>query len=241
MKNVILCALGVGGATVMGALLGFVFRRQAERHAGTILSLSAGVMLAAAMMNLLSPALEGANLVRVMLVIGGIFVGAAVLYLTERIIPMGAPSQHGVRSAMLFSLAMAIHNLPEGVAAGLGFGTGESLDAIMVVIGVALHNIPEGMLAVFPMLSAEIRPRRAFLFATAGGVAEVVGTILGHLASGVARPVLPFALAFAGGTMLYVVTSEMIPEGQLSGRRRGAFSLIFGYSLMIILNFLLSA
>lgn len=241
MKSLFLCAVAVGGATVIGALLGFIFKKQAERHSGTILSVSAGIMLAAAIMNLITPALEGATVTRLFLAVLGLFVGAATIYFTERFIPIGSPTDKGARSAILFSLAMGIHNLPEGVAAGLGFGTGDTRDAIMVTLGVALHNIPEGMISVFPMLSAGVRPRRAFAFAMAGGAAEVIGTLLGNLAAEVAAAALPFALSFAGGTMLYVVAGEMIPEGQLSGRRRGAFSLIFGYSLMVVLNFLFSS
>ena len=236
MENVLLCAIGVGGATLIGAIAGFVFRAQAERHACTILSIAAGVMLAAAVTNLIAPSLDGADTLGVMMVILGLFVGASSLYLTERLMPRGSFENESVRSAILFAIAMGIHNLPEGIAAGLGFGTGDTHDAIMVALGIALHNIPEGMISVFPMLSAGVKPMKTFLFALAGGIAEVLGTFIGHIAAEVAKPILPFALAFAGGTMLYVVASEMIPEGQATGRRRAAFSLIFGYAIMIVLN-----
>lgn len=240
MENVLFAAIGVGGATLIGSLLGFIFRAQAEKHVCTILSVAAGIMLAAAVTNLIAPALLGADIAGVLLVIFGLFAGAGSIYATERLIPSGSFESSGARSAILFAVAMGLHNLPEGIAAGLGFGTGNASDAVMVTVGIALHNIPEGMITIFPMLSAGVRRRRAFLFAAAGGIAEVLGTFIGYIAAEAARPVLPFALAFAGGTMLYVVASEMIPEGQASGRRRAAFSLILGYSLMTALGVLLS-
>ena len=240
MENVILSAVGVGGATVIGALLGFIFRAQAEKHAPTILSLAAGVMLAATVTNLIAPAFERSGALNATLAVLGLFAGALSLYFSERFIPEGA-AVGGARSAVLFAIAMGIHNLPEGMAAGLGFGTGEIADAVAVTVGIALHNIPEGMIAIFPMLSAGVKPSRAFLFALAGGLSEVIGTFIGHFAARMGEAILPFTLAFAGGTMLYVVASEMIPEGQARGKRRAAFSLILGYALLILLGRALSS
>lgn len=240
MENVILCAIGVGGATVVGAIAGFIFRSEAERHAGAVLSFAAGVMLAAAVTNLIAPSLEGAGIVVPLLAVLGLFSGALSLWGTEKLLPTRSFENNSARSAILFAIAIGIHNLPEGIAAGLGFGTGETRDAIMVAVGIALHNIPEGMISVFPMLSAGVKPAKTFAFALAGGLAEVVGTFIGHFAAELAKPVLPFTLAFAGGTMLYVVASEMIPEGQVSGKRRAAFSLIAGYALLLLLNRLFS-
>ena len=241
MNTVLLCALGVGGATVIGSLIGFLFRTALERHTGKILSLAAGIMLCAAVTNLIAPSVEGADAIGITLAALGIFVGAVTLYCSERVLPSVSYTEGNTRSAILFAIAMAIHNLPEGMAAGLGFGTGDISDAIAVAFGIALHNIPEGMIAIFPMLSAGIKPLRAFLFALSGGVAEVIGTFLGHFSAGLAKPILPFALAFAGGTMLYVVFAEMVPDSQPSGRRRVAFLVIFGYLLMLSANALISS
>lgn len=229
-------AMGVGGATIVGALLGFIFRSAAMRFSSPITSFAAGVMLAAAVSGLIEPAFASGTTVDIIRALFGIFLGSISLYLTERYIPLGKCDTGGVRSAILFAIAIAIHNLPEGIAAGVGFGSGRIDEALAIAIGIALHNIPEGMIVIAPMLSAGISPIKTFFFAAAGGLAEVIGTILGYYAVSVAQALLPLALCFAGGTMLYVIASEMIPESQRDGRRRATFSLIFGFAVMTAIN-----
>lgn len=239
MENVILCAVCVGGATLIGSALGFIIRPAILRYASAILSFAAGVMLAAAVGSLIAPSFEGADTSGVILAVLGIFSGAGCLYLCERVLP-GTSVPSGARSATLFALAMAIHNLPEGIAAGLGFGSGDIGGALTVAIGIALHNIPEGMISVLPLISAGVKPHRAFLYSASGGIAEIIGTFIGYFATEPAEPILPFALSFAGGLMLYVVASEMLPEGQTIGRRRSAFLLIGGYVFLLLLGKLIS-
>ena len=141
---------------------------------------------------------------------------------------------------MLFVLAIAIHNLPEGIAAGVGFGTGNVTDAFLLAAGIALQNIPEGMVIITPMLSAGISPKRTFFYAAMTGMVEVLGTFIGYFAVSVASAILPFALAFAGGTMLYVISDEMIPETHAHGAERGAtYALLFGFCLMLVFDVLL--
>ena len=141
---------------------------------------------------------------------------------------------------LLFVLAIAIHNLPEGIAAGVGFGTGNITDALVIAGGIALQNIPEGMVIIAPMLAAGMSHRRTFIIAIITGVVEVVGTLLGYFAVSVSTAILPFALAFAGGTMLYVISDEMIPETHADGNKRGVtYSLLIGFCLMLVLDILL--
>ena len=138
---------------------------------------------------------------------------------------------------LLFVTAIAIHNLPEGVAAGVSFGTGNIGDALTVAGGIALQNIPEGMVIIAPMLAAGISRRRTFLIALSTGLIEVVGTLFGYFAVNVAAVILHFALAFAGGTMLYVVSDEMIPETHAHGFERGAtYALLAGFCVMLLLE-----
>ncbi|MBQ9737557.1 MAG: ZIP family metal transporter, partial [Clostridia bacterium] len=145
-----------------------------------------------------------------------------------------------VNRTMLFVTAIAIHNLPEGIAAGVSFGTGNVTDALVVAGGIALQNIPEGMVIIGPMLAAGISPQKTFLCALATGLVEVVGTLVGYFAVSVSTAILPFALAFAGGTMLYVISDEMIPETHAHGSQRGAtYSLLSGFCLMLISDVLL--
>ncbi|MBQ1281439.1 MAG: ZIP family metal transporter, partial [Oscillospiraceae bacterium] len=151
-----------------------------------------------------------------------------------------APDCGKLDKVILFVLAIAIHNLPEGIAAGVGFGSGSTADALLIAGGIALQNIPEGMVIIAPMLAAGVSPRRTFLIALATGLVEVAGTFLGYFAVTVAASILPFALAFAGGTMLYVISDEMIPETHAHGSERGAtYSLLAGFCLMLVFDVLL--
>jgi len=145
-----------------------------------------------------------------------------------------------LNKVLLFVTAIAIHNLPEGIAAGVGFGSGNNAEALTVAGGIALQNIPEGMVIIGPMLAAGMKPGRTFLIAAATGIVEVLGTLLGFFAVTVSTAVLPFALAFAGGTMLYVISDEMIPETHAHGSERGAtYSLLVGFCLMLVFDVLL--
>ena len=235
METVLYCAVLIGGATVIGTLIGFIGRRRAEIYAGAIMSISAGVMLAAAAESLISPAFRGESILGILAAVLGLFLGAITLYSLEKFMPLSSYNP-GSKSALLFAIAVAIHNFPEGLAAGFSFAYGSTEDALAVTIGIALHNIPEGMIAVFPLLAAGVPLPRALLLSLSGGCAEVAGTIIGFVTSGYAEAFLPFLLAFAGGTMLYAILCEVIPEGQLSGRRRSSFLIILGYSAMMTLK-----
>ena len=141
---------------------------------------------------------------------------------------------------LLFVTAIAIHNLPEGIAAGVGFGSGNSSHALFIAGGIALQNIPEGMVIIAPMIAAGVSPGRTLLLAVITGVVEIAGTFLGYFAVSIASVILPFALAFAAGTMLYVISDEMIPETHAHGEQRGAtYALLAGFCVMLISDVLL--
>ena len=251
MTLVLLTALGVGGATVIGAVIGFLSGRLTHRFSDIVLSFAAGVMLAAAVLGLVLPAVEYGGRFGLLIAIGGIFVGAIALNLIDKLIPHlhntvecegeeCHPKNARASKVLLFVLAIAIHNLPEGIAAGVGFGTGNEAEALVIAGGIALQNIPEGMVIIGPMLAIGISRRRAFLYAAATGVVEIVGTLIGYLAVSISSAILPFALAFAGGTMLYVISDEMIPETHAHGGQRGAtYALLVGFCLMLCVDILL--
>ena len=137
--------------------------------------------------------------------------------------------------------AIAIHNFPEGIAAGVSFGTEDLSQALFIAGGIALQNIPEGMVIIAPMLSAGISPGRTFLCALVTGLIEVVGTLLGYYAVTVASVILPFALAHAGGTMLYVISDEMIPQTHTGGSEASAtYALLAGFSFMLVFSEILA-
>ncbi len=253
MTMVLLTALGVGGATVVGAAIGFLFKNITHKFSDIVLSFAAGVMLAAAVFGLIEPSVSygesyGIGWALVITVVG-IFVGALCLNLTDKLVPhlhglMGAePEAHGgsnLNKVLLFVMAIAIHNLPEGIAAGVGFGSENTAQALIIAAGIALQNIPEGMVIIGPMLAAGVSKKRTFVCALATGLVEVVGTLIGYFAVSIAKVVLPFALAFAGGTMLYVISDEMIPETHAHGEQRGAtYALLIGFCLMLVMDILL--
>ena len=249
MELVLLTALGVGGATVVGALIGFLFKNITHKFSDVVLSFAAGVMLAAAVLGLVLPSLEYGGKFGLLITIAGIFAGALCLSVIDKIVPhlhkmagtdIESHQDTNLSKILLFVTAIAIHNLPEGIAAGVGFGAGDTTQALVIAGGIALQNIPEGMVIIGPMIAAGVKPGRTFIIAMLTGVVEIVGTLIGYLAVSVASAILPFALAFAGGTMLYVISDEMIPETHAHGSERGAtYALLVGFCVMLASDVLL--
>ncbi len=249
MYIVILTALGVGGATVIGSLLGFLFKGFSDRFGNMIISFAAGIMLTAAVTGLILPAIEYGGDLGVPIAIIGILFGAICINLSDKLVPhigrlvsdgrIGGESGR-LHSVLLFVIAIAIHNLPEGIAAGVGFGSGDIGGAILIASGIALHNIPEGMVIIAPMLAAGISRKKTFILALITGISEVIGTFIGFFAVSVASAILPFALAFAGGTMLYVISEEMIPETHAGEGNLGVtYAFLSGFCTMLLLDVLI--
>ena len=249
MEPVLLTALGVGGATLVGAILGFVFKELSHKFSDIVLAFAAGVMLAAAVLGLIIPSLEYGGKFGIIITVAGIFAGALCLNLIDKIVPhlhkmmdrdIEDHKNTSLNKVLLFVTAIAIHNLPEGIAAGVGFGSGDTTQAMIIAGGIALQNIPEGMVIIAPLLASGVKPKKTFVIAALTGIIEVIGTFIGYLAVSVASAILPFALAFAGGTMLYVISDEMIPETHAHGSERGAtYSLLIGFCLMLVTDTLL--
>ena len=247
MNMVLLTALGVGGATVIGALIGFLFKNISHRFSDIVLSFAAGVMLSAAVIGLVLPAVDHGGDWGIPVAVLGILCGALCLNLIDKLVPHlhrlsgseqeGHPDQKKLNKVLLFVMAIGIHNLPEGIAAGVGFGTGNDGEAMAIALGIALQNIPEGMVIIGPMLAAGMSKKRTFFIALLTGLVEVAGTLLGYFAVKLSTAILPFALAFAGGTMLYVISDEMIPETHHDGSQRGAtYALLIGFCLMLAMS-----
>ena len=251
MEIVALTALGVGGATLIGAFIGFLFKNPSHKFNDGILSFAAGVMLAAAVVGLIIPSMEYDGDWTIVVTVIGIFCGAVCLNFVDKLVPhlhklTGAELESHpdktdkLNKVLLFVIAIAIHNLPEGIAAGVSFGTGNTAHALTVAGGIALQNIPEGMVVIAPMISAGISKKRTFLIALVTGIIEVLGTLVGYLFVSISTAILPFSLAFAGGTMLYVISDEMIPETHAHGNERLAtFTLLAGFAVMLIFDFFL--
>ncbi len=249
MELVLLTALGVGGATVIGSVIGFLFKNISHKFSDIVLSFAAGVMLSAAVLGLIIPSLEYGGDFGIVITIAGIFVGAFCLNLIDKVVPhlhrlvdkdIESHNNADLNKVLLFVTAIAIHNLPEGIAAGVGFGSENTSQALLIAGGIALQNIPEGMVIIGPMLSAGVSSKKTFVCAMITGLVEVVGTLIGYFAVSVASAILPFALSFAGGTMLYVISDEMIPETHAHGSERGAtYALLVGFCFMLMSDVLL--
>lgn len=248
MTFVLLTAIGVGGATVVGAVLGFLFGKRGEEASELILAYASGIMLAASVFTLIIPSLEEAldkfGKIGVTYTVAGLFTGALILTVLDGVTAKfnkkrdNAPSKTE-RETLLFVLAIAIHNLPEGLSAGVSFGSGDVRDTLLIAGAIALQNIPEGMVLIPPLLGEGYSPVRAFLIAASTGIIEIVGTLIGYFAIGLSSLVLPFLLSFAGGTMLYVIADDMIPRTHEGSPRGSTYLLLFGFATMVVFDALL--
>ena len=153
MEMVLITALGVGGATVIGALIGFMFKKISHRFSDIVLSFAAGVMLAAAVLGLILPSLEYGGKYGILITVAGIFAGAICLSLMDKLVPhlhklagndIETHENPQLSKVLLFVMAIAIHNLPEGIAAGVGFGAGDTADALFIAGGHCPSEYPRG-------------------------------------------------------------------------------------------------
>ena len=251
MEIVFLSAIGVGFSTIFGALIGFILRKPSLKFNNIMLSFASGVMLAASIWGLIIPSIEYGKFSFLITVLG-VFCGALLIELCNKAVPhlhsiTGIDDGHlsenedKINKVLLFVIAIGVHNLPEGLATGVSFGTGNISDAIMVSLSIALQNIPEGMVIIAPMLSLGISKTRTLGIAFLTGAIEIIGTLIGYLLVSVISGILPFLLALAGGSMIFVIVDELIPETNENERPRGvSYALLFGFSLMVIINSILN-
>ena len=239
MDYVILTALVVGGSTVFGGGFGMLFRVISAKARDLMLSFAAGVMLSAAIIGLILPSLEQGTVICVF----GIFLGAILVNFMDLPLPYIMKSRKSsddrFRRVILFVMAIALHNLPEGIAAGVGMGSGDSRDGIMIAAAISLQNIPEGIIVTVSLRGVGVKRWRAFIISAMTGVIEIFGTLLGCFAVRVSEALLPLILSLAGGTMLYVISEEMIPDSHSCGSRAPTYFLLLGFSFMLILNAIL--
>jgi zinc transporter, ZIP family len=242
----ILASFLAGLATAIGALPVFFTRDISDRVQNSMLGFAAGVMLAATAFSLIVPAIEfgGGGTTGVLIAVAGVLAGAIFLDLVDRY----SPHRHfikgyeggrnpGLAGVWLFVIAIAIHNFPEGLAVGLGFGTGDIGQGMILAIAIGLQNMPEGLAVAFALRRENYSPRTAFLVALLTGLIEPLGGILGLFAVQWIEPILPYGLAFAGGAMLFVISDEIIPETHRRGRERQAtYALMIGFVIMMFLD-----
>ena len=249
----IIASLAAGLATGVGAIPIFFKRDFSKKYMDCSLGFAAGVMLAATSFSLILPAIEaggggvrGATITVIGMLVGGIFLDLLDKFFPDTNLASNAQlekdlgstvSSQSLRRVWLFAIAITLHNFPEGLAVGVGFGDGNIANGLSLAIAIGLQNIPEGLAVALPFIKEGFSTSKAFLIALATGLVEPIGGLLGVGLVSVAKPVLPFGLAFAAGAMLFVIASEIIPETQKGiASKLATHSLLIGFVIMMFLD-----
>jgi len=244
--NTILQSL-IGGTLItlmnaLGALVVLVWRKPSERFLDTALGFAAGVMLTASFTSLILPGIELGGFPPTF---AGVLFGAVILGIADHTIPhihavLGyeGSAQHRLKAVWLFIIAITIHNMPEGLAVGVGFGSGYLPTALKLMLAIGIQNIPEGLAVSVSALSAGMGTYfYACFVGVRAGLVEIPLAVLGAWAVQIARPLLPFAMGFAAGAMLYVISDEIVPETHRKGHELWAtFGTILGVLVMLYLD-----
>ena len=247
MQAVWISALALCLASIIGSLIGLTFKGLSHKTNDIIMGFCAGIMLAASVVGLILPATDMATSTGWWQVAIGVLLGAIFLNLLDNITPhlhriTGLePESHNnnakINKVLLFVLAIALHKLPEGIAAGVSFNNDSESAAWSVTLGLALQNIPEGMVVISPLILAGVNRWRTFFISLAIGLLEIIGVWIGYGLGAISIVMLPIMLAFAGGAMLYVISDEMIPETHAHGYHKAAtFALLIGFMTLVFLE-----
>ena len=244
MTEVLISAAGLCGATIIGAILGFFIKELPHKWNDTVLGYCAGIMLAASTIGLIVPAFQQTD--QWWLVATGVMVGALFLNILDFVTPhlhtiTGLdPEEHKnnatLNHVLLFVMAIALHKLPEGMAAGVSMCPSDGTTDWGVSVGIAIQNIPEGMVIIAPLLVAGVSSARTFGISIAIGLLEILGVLIGFALGTASEAFLPVMLGFAGGAMLYVTSDEMIPETHAHGyQKQATYALLLGFITMLLL------
>jgi len=246
-----LASILAGLATGVGALPALWLKNISNDLFNSLLGGAAGVMLAATAFSLLVPGLDYGNAMwagkGVYIVSIGMMIGAFFLHFADKQLPhvhfdsLSDTQLNSLKKIWLFIIAITIHNFPEGMSVGVSFGSGDLKNGLVLTGAIALQNIPEGLAVALPLVGLGYNKWKAVGIATLTGLVEPVGGLLGITMVTVFEPILPIAMGFAAGAMLFVISEEIIPETHSKGRSRCAtFSLMGGFIIMMMLDNLLS-
>ena len=252
----LIATIGTWAVTALGAAMVFFFKSINKKVLNTMLGFAAGVMIAASFWSLLNPAIEmatknGDN--PVIPAVIGFLAGGAFLWILDKILPHLHPGldmdkAEGVKTSwqrsVLLVLAITLHNIPEGLAVGVAFGAVASGlgdanlgGAIALAIGIAIQNFPEGAAVSVPLRREGMSRLKSFWYGQLSGIVEPIAAVLGAIAVIYIQSLLPYALAFAAGAMIFVVVEELIPESQTGGETDfSTVGAIFGFAVMMVLD-----
>lgn len=252
----LIATLFTWGVTALGSALVFFFKTIHKKVFDTMLGFAAGVMIAASFWSLISPGLDLAEEMGFnswLVAAAGFMAGGLFLFVVDKTLPhmhlgLGPKEKEGPKTSwqrsILLVLAITLHNIPEGLAVGVAFGavaagieSSSLMGAIALAIGIGLQNFPEGAAVSIPLRREGMSRTKAFFYGQASGVVEPIAGILGALLVLSIRSVLPFALCFAAGAMIYVVVEELIPEAQSNKNSDYAtMGVMVGFTIMMILD-----
>ena len=252
----LLATLFTWGVTALGAGMVFFFKEINRKVLDALLGFAGGVMIAASFWSLLAPSIEMSESMGIpgwMPAVIGFLAGGAFLKIVDKVIPhlhigmetkdAEGPKTHWQRSVLLV-LAITLHNIPEGLAVGIAFGAlGANIEAatlsgaLALALGIGLQNFPEGAAVAIPLRREGVSRAKSFWYGQLSGVVEPIAGVLGAVLVLAMRPILPYALAFAAGAMIYVVVEEVIPESQGSGNSDiSTLGAMGGFALMMFLD-----
>lgn len=247
MNDLTLCALGLGGASLLGSAIGLLVRKIPHKWNDIFLGLCAGMMLAASIVCLILPAVQECGISKMWEAAIGVVTGMLLIGILDKLTPhlhqisgINEEENHvnnaSLNRTLLFVMAIALHKLPEGMATGVSFN-GEQNNAMAISLTIALQNIPEGMVVVTPLLVVGVKYLNAMMIALVVAFLEVIGVYAGFFIGDISEAFLPFLLATAGGAMLYVISDEMIPETHSHGYQKPAtFALVSGVLIMLFIQ-----
>lgn len=252
----LMATLFTWGVTALGSSMVFFFRTMNRRLLNLMLGFAAGVMVAASYWSLLAPAIdmaEGMGLPPWLPAAVGFLLGGVFLWSVDHILPhlhIGLPREEaeGIKTnwqrSVLLVLAITLHNIPEGLAVGVAFGalatdlpSASLAGAIALALGIGLQNFPEGAAVSVPLRREGLSPFKSFWYGQLSGIVEPIAGVLGALLVVWMQPILPYALAFAAGAMIYVVVEELIPESQIGQETHlSTAGAMLGFAVMMILD-----
>ncbi len=256
VMQALLATLFTWGLTALGAAMVFFFKEINKKVLNAMLGFAAGVMIAASFWSLLNPAIEMAEEAGTpgyVPAVIGFLLGGAFLYLVDKLLPhlhLGAPDEEAegihtkLQRSILLVLAITLHNIPEGLAVGVAFGAAASghpgasvMGAIALAIGIGLQNFPEGAAVSVPLRREGLSRAKCFAYGQASGIVEPIAGMLGAIAVVAMQPLLPYALSFAAGAMIYVCVEELIPEAQRdSDTDISSVGVMLGFAVMMFLD-----
>ena len=236
--------------TALGAAVVFIFKKVNNTILDAMLGASAGVMIAASFFSLLNPAIEGANslnMISWLVVSLGFLTGGLFLTISDKVfdkVLKKKNNNHSLKRSIMLIMSITLHNIPEGLAVGVAFGSvalnieGATLmGAIMLAIGIAIQNFPEGTAVSLPLRRENFSRFKAFVYGSLSGIVEPISGLIGCILVIYVKNILPFFLSFAAGAMIYVAVAELIPESQ-KNKYKNLMSLvtIIGFVIMMMLD-----